>query len=104
MTHHEIKTQTPAFERITSGARPWVVIPEGVDVQTGDTVDLVEVDDRGHRVRDFVERDDRGRFVNSMVARPAVPLLVTHVAAGRHTDGVDDDRVVLSVALVEDAA
>lgn len=104
MTHHEIKTQTPAFERITSGARPWVVIPDGVDVQTGDTVDLVEVNDRGYRVRDFVERDDRGRFVNAMVDRPAVPLLVTHVAAGRHVEGIVDSRVVLSLAPVEGAA
>jgi hypothetical protein len=104
MATYEIKTPTRTFERITSGERPWLIVTDDEDIQTGDTIDLVEVGPYGHRVRDFIERDARGRFVNAHVDRPAVPLLVTHVAAGRHTDGVDDDQAVLSVALAEDAA
>lgn len=104
MSTHEIKAPTPAFDRITTGERPWLIVPDGEDIQSGDTVDLVEVNRIGYRVRDFVERDERGRFVNALVDRPAVPLLVTHVAAGRHLDGVDDDQVVLSLAPIADAA
>lgn len=104
MTTHEFKAPTTEFGRITTGQRPWLIVPDSEDIQTGDTVDLVEVNQHGYRIRDFVERDDRGRFVNANVERPAVPLLVTHVAAGRHMDGVDDDQVVLSVGPIADAA
>ncbi len=104
MTTHEFKAPTPEFDRIATGERPWLIVADGGDIQTGDTVELVEVGQSGYRVRDFVERDPRGRFVNSLVDRPAVPLVVTHVAAGRHIDGIDDDRVVLSLAPIEDAA
>lgn len=102
MATHELKTPTAEFERIVSGQRPWAITYDVKDFQAGDTVDLVEVGDRGYRVRDFVERDARGRFVNTMVDRPAVPLLVTHV--GRALPGFATDRVVLSLAPVEDAA
>lgn len=102
MATYELETPTPEFDRIVSGQRPWAITQDAHDFQTGDTVDLVEVNDRGYRVRDFVERDSRGRFVNTMVARPAVPLLVTHV--GRSMPGILADRVVLSLAPIEDAA
>ncbi len=103
MTTHEVRVTTPAFERIVSGERRWVIVPV-IDVQAGDTVDLVEVNASGYRRREWVERDERGRFVNQMVDVPAVPRRVTHVALGSLVDGVNDGRCVLSLAPIEDAA
>ncbi len=102
MATHELKTPTTEFERIVSGQRPWAITYDVQDIQAGDTIDMIEISGGGSRVRDWVERDARGRFVNAWVARPAIPMMVTHV--GRNIAGILSDRVVLSLAPVEDAA
>lgn len=102
MTIHDLRVRSRWLDRVRTGQKRAEICKHDRDYQVGDVLHLIEVDDHGWLVRDWVERDARGRFVHGFVARPHVPVRITHVLDGRQTDGIRDDHCLLSIQLVNE--
>ncbi|MBD3778487.1 MAG: DUF3850 domain-containing protein [Micrococcales bacterium] len=103
MTTHDLKTQTPWFNRVAAGEKRAEIRKHDRDFQVGDMVRLIEVTEYGSPRTTWVPegRDERGRFTAGYSKKHVVTARITHVLPGKQADGIADDYCLLSIQVVQ---